>query len=247
MSELFYDRLKQMNAAQREALSRRLDELGVPTETETTRRDLNLVAYVVRAPGHTVTAAGLRGKLKEALPAYLIPSDFHVVDSLPRLPNGKFDASALAKAHSDSIPDSRQELDDKASQQPPALLSVNESESGSRPATDDDTTPSNTPSLDKMREMLIEIWKQVLARDEVTINDNFFDLGGHSVLATLVVSRIHQILDTDLPLRALFEKPTIAELSLLLIEEMSSSSKKSGEKNDDEPQLVARPRRSRKE
>lgn len=54
------------------------------------------------------------------------------------------------------------------------------------------------------------IWCDVLGIDKVGINDNFFTLGGHSLLATQIVSRIRQQLAWDVPVRALFETPTIA-------------------------------------
>jgi acyl carrier protein len=67
-------------------------------------------------------------------------------------------------------------------------------------------------------ETLAAIWREVLKLDKVGIHDNFFDLGGHSLLATQVVSRIRSALTVELPLRTLFESPTVAEMAIILTE-----------------------------
>ncbi|MEE8587060.1 MAG: amino acid adenylation domain-containing protein, partial [Acidobacteriota bacterium] len=64
-----------------------------------------------------------------------------------------------------------------------------------------------------VQEMLAGLWCQLLEQDEAGIEDNFFDLGGHSLLATQVMSRIRSSLRVDLPLRVIFEAPTIEALS----------------------------------
>ena len=66
--------------------------------------------------------------------------------------------------------------------------------------------------------VLAGIWAEVLKLEKVGIYDNFFDLGGHSLLATQVISRVREAFQVELPLRILFEKPTIEELAVVITE-----------------------------
>jgi acyl carrier protein len=65
-------------------------------------------------------------------------------------------------------------------------------------------------------EILAGIWAEVLKPDQVGIHDNFFELGGHSLSASRVVLRAREAFKMELPLRTLFEKPTIEELALVI-------------------------------
>ncbi|MBD1924293.1 amino acid adenylation domain-containing protein [Microcoleus sp. FACHB-831] len=65
----------------------------------------------------------------------------------------------------------------------------------------------------EVEEIIANIWTEVLGVRQVGIHDNFFELGGHSLLATQVISHLRATFEVELPLRCLFESPTVAGLS----------------------------------
>jgi amino acid adenylation domain-containing protein len=84
----------------------------------------------------------------------------------------------------------------------------------SRPELD---TPFATPRIPIEKE-LAGIWAEVLHLDPIGIYDNFFDLGGHSLAATQVVSRVIKKFQLELPLQSLFQSPTVAEMAAVIAE-----------------------------
>jgi amino acid adenylation domain-containing protein len=77
---------------------------------------------------------------------------------------------------------------------------------------DTDFVAPRTP----MEEKVAEIWREILELTQIGVESNFFDLGGHSLLATRVMSQIRERCGVELPLRALFEAPTVASLAARL-------------------------------
>lgn len=139
--------------------------------------DKRLVAYVVPQPSQQPTADLLREALQSALPDYMTPSAFVLLDAFPLTPNGKVNRSAL-------------------------------------PAPDwTHAAATYTAPRTTAEEMLAAIWQDVLGLPQVGVHDNFFALGGHSLLATRVISRAQQAFQTTIPLRAIFEAPTVARLA----------------------------------
>ncbi|WP_346940654.1 amino acid adenylation domain-containing protein [uncultured Clostridium sp.] len=86
----------------------------------------------------------------------------------------------------------------------------------------------------EVEESLAKIWSEVLGVEKVGISDNFFELGGHSLKATVLMSKIHKELNKEIPLKELFNSPTIKELSAIIENEeenIYSSIKRLEEKN----------------
>jgi len=64
-----------------------------------------------------------------------------------------------------------------------------------------------------VEEIIVGIWAEILGINQIGVHENFFELGGHSLKATQVVSRLRDTLRIEIPLRVLFESPTVAELA----------------------------------
>jgi amino acid adenylation domain-containing protein len=88
-------------------------------------------------------------------------------------------------------------------------------------------TPYAPPRNDVER-TLSQIWSEILSLDQTGIHDNFFDLGGHSLAATRVVSQVIKTFQLAVPLKALFESPTVADMALLI---MQNQAKKVGQED----------------
>ncbi len=72
-------------------------------------------------------------------------------------------------------------------------------------------------------ELVAEIWCTVLRRERIGVHDDFFDLGGHSLLATQVLARVAEGFDVELPVRTVFEHPTLEQFALAVESALLSS------------------------
>jgi acyl carrier protein len=68
----------------------------------------------------------------------------------------------------------------------------------------------------ELEQQLVAMWEEFLDVRPVGIHDNFFDLGGHSLTALQIISRVIEALKLELPVKALFESPTIAEIGAII-------------------------------
>ncbi len=80
---------------------------------------------------------------------------------------------------------------------------------GERPLLDQGLVEPRT----EIEGLVAQVWREVLKLEKIGVYDNFFELGGHSLLATRVVARLRSNFNVDLPLRKLFELPTVAGLA----------------------------------
>ena len=65
----------------------------------------------------------------------------------------------------------------------------------------------------ELEETLIDIWSEVLMKKPIGVFDNFFELGGHSLLVAQVLARVRKYLGVDVPVRTVFDEPTVAALA----------------------------------
>lgn len=79
----------------------------------------------------------------------------------------------------------------------------------SRPELNTPFVPSRTP----LEEKLSQIWAEVLSLDQVGVHDNFLELGGHSLAAARVISRVLKTFELELSIQSLFQSPTVAEMA----------------------------------
>jgi amino acid adenylation domain-containing protein len=79
----------------------------------------------------------------------------------------------------------------------------------------------------QLQQELAAIWQQLLRVEPIGLEDNFFELGGHSLLATQVISKLREVMQVELPLRQMFDAPTLAEFSAR-VEEAKLSTRPAG-------------------
>ncbi|MEW9573377.1 amino acid adenylation domain-containing protein [Rhodanobacter sp. Si-c] len=150
--------------------------------------DLRLVLYAVVGGDRANMARSLREHLRTRLPAYMLPQHIELLDALPKTPNGKIDRKALPE--------------------PSAVDFMAHAGQVETPAS---------PFSNQREAYLAEIWRDLVGARDVRSSDNFFDVGGHSLLAVEFVTRVQR--ETGVRINLLdVAASTLASLALELPE-----------------------------
>jgi amino acid adenylation domain-containing protein/non-ribosomal peptide synthase protein (TIGR01720 family) len=158
--------------------------------------DMRLVAYVVPAEDERRTTNDESAPSPSVLHPSSLVSELRAFLAA-RLPNYMLPAAFVLLA---ALPLTRNGKVDRKALPPP-----DRAQPGQGGMFDTPRTP--------LEELLSQIWTEVLHLEQLGIHDNFFALGGHSLIATQIISRVRETFQIELPLRALFEAPTVAGLA----------------------------------
>jgi tyrocidine synthetase III len=148
------------------------------------RADDMLWAYIVTGDGDYIDTAKIRQELEQQLPGYMVPAHIIRLDEMPLGPGGKVDTAAL----------------------PPPVMP--------------EAAAAYAAPRDEREKTLAEMWRQILGVNStesrpsaVGIDDNFFQLGGHSLTATTLVYRIYKEFGRNIEIDDIFDNPTIRQLA----------------------------------
>jgi amino acid adenylation domain-containing protein len=146
-----------------------------------------LIAYVEVAGEVECVLPRIKDSLRGKLPFALQPQRIHAIPAIPRLASGKLDMAALA-----------------------ALDAEYQLHEVSR------VDPSEARLLGETEAIIATIWRRLFKRDAIDRNDDFFDLGGDSLMTINLMFEIEQTLSVSLPVTAIYDAPTIASLAAIV-------------------------------
>ncbi|MEO6701636.1 MAG: amino acid adenylation domain-containing protein [Jatrophihabitantaceae bacterium] len=161
--------------------------VGAPTDAAGFAQ---LTAFIVPTPGHGFDQKAIVRRLRSVLPGYLVPAVYQVVSEIPVNAQGKRDLNAVPTA-------------------PEADLAVPGVGVSSDPEATETEVVEGTAGL-------LRIWREVLSQADLGVDDDFFDAGGDSLIATRIAARIRRELGSDVDVVDVLDYPTVTELSTQL-------------------------------
>ncbi len=158
-----------------------------------------VAAAVVLRPGSTVTERELRELVHARLAPHKVPRRVLLVEDIPLGATGKLQRVGLADRF------------------------------GLRDLDGAGGSADHTAPRDAIEELVAGLWSEVLGVDEVGVHTHFLDLGGDSMLATRLLSRLHAELELEISVLELFDRPTVAEQAQLVAALLAAADRPAGE------------------
>lgn len=157
--------------------------------------DKRIILYYSTINGEKLSDELFKSNLTKNIPGYMIPSFFEFMNHIPKTNNGKIDKKALPK--------------DK-------FKGIRAESSSSKKVIIPTVTKNNDGVIDR-------IWKDILRNENITDSDNFFDLGGNSLLAVEMMALISEKLDIDIQLSVLLESKNLEDFKNSVLEKSTPS------------------------
>jgi amino acid adenylation domain-containing protein/non-ribosomal peptide synthase protein (TIGR01720 family) len=207
---------------------------AVVTVKEDVQHNKILCAYVLSMnEAEDFHADEIKCSLHKRLPWYMVPAHIILLESFPLTPNGKIDKKSLPDPL--KIENNRHfegEIRDLLLSQVPAHMvpgafhtldklpytgtgKIDRKTLSEMKIVKQHGSAFEMPSNDIERKLLV-IWKKILERERISITDNFFDIGGHSLKSGRVATAIYQELRVKLSIREIFINPTIKALAKII-------------------------------
>jgi amino acid adenylation domain-containing protein len=163
----------------------------------TPQGDRRLVAIVEPVPGADASAAGLRAALRARLPAHMVPAAFETVAAFPLNANGKLDRRALDAADAATDGHAPSPADPTAPAQP--------------------GSPAGAPSVhadgSALEAALLDAWSESLGLPALGRDDDFLDIGGHSLQAVRIANRLRERAGLAVQAHEILAHPSVARLA----------------------------------
>ena len=168
-----------------------------------------LVAFVILHHNRSISAETIEthifNNLKLKLPVYMMPNRIVFMDSFPTTPSGKLDRGLLT-ARADSL-----QLNPH---HPENEHSTGVGESHNPPAQSNNTYVLKSHA--EIEKKILHVWKSLLPAQTINTGDNFFDIGGHSLLAVELFDKLQKLSSVPLEISSLYEASTIADQARLI-------------------------------
>ncbi|NNC55839.1 MAG: hypothetical protein HKO07_08990, partial [Pseudomonadales bacterium] len=155
--------------------------------------DQRLIAYIRANEAGQLPIEELKSALARQLPSFMVPAHFVQLQSLPLTPNGKVDRNALPR------PDYKPKG----------------ANAGKAPNQDRQSAAAHTPASE-IESLVLSVWKRALGVGEIAADENFFDIGGHSLLVIQVLKDLREQTGQRIQMTDLFRYTTVTALANFL-------------------------------